>query len=265
MNQMCARVRSANERLREETAARIGALEQLRHVDRLRTVGTLASGIAHELGTPLNVVSGRAKMVATGEVTGGEVTESARIIVDQVDRIAKIIRQLLDFARRRTPDRGVQALSPVAEQTLTLLRPMAVKKQIELEIERGPEVEADVDVGQIQQALTNLVVNGIQSMSSGGRLRVKLTRERATPPDDLGTRTGEFARLSVIDQGAGIAPEALPRVFEPFFTTKGVGEGTGLGLSVAYGIARDHGGWIAVDSELGRGSHFALYLPVERP
>ncbi|HEY0705496.1 MAG TPA: histidine kinase dimerization/phospho-acceptor domain-containing protein, partial [Polyangia bacterium] len=100
MNRMCVQLQKATDRLREETAARIGALEQLRHVDRLRTVGTLASGIAHELGTPLNVVSGRAKMVVTGEVTGDEINESARIIVDQVDRIARIIRQLLDFARR---------------------------------------------------------------------------------------------------------------------------------------------------------------------
>jgi two-component system, NtrC family, sensor kinase len=106
MNRMCERLREANDRLQRETAARIGAIEQLRHTDRLRPVGTLASGIAHELRTPLNVVAGRAKMVASGEVIGAEATDSCRIIVDQVDRIAKIIRQLLDFARRRSPDRG---------------------------------------------------------------------------------------------------------------------------------------------------------------
>jgi signal transduction histidine kinase len=264
MNRMCARLREANERLVEESAARIGALEQLRHVDRLRTVGTLASGIAHELGTPLNVVSGRAKMVATGEVAGPEVTESARIIVDQVDRIARIIRELMDFARRRSPDRGRQKLGLMAEQTLALLKPMAAKKHVQLVVE-GADVEADVDVTLIQQALTNLVVNGIQAMPGGGRLRVALDHQRLCPPPEIGGVEASFAQLTVSDEGVGIAPDALPRVFEPFFTTKGVGEGTGLGLSVAYGIARDHGGWITAKSEVGRGSSFSLFVPLQRP
>jgi two-component system, NtrC family, sensor kinase len=264
MNQMSARLRSANERLREETSARIGALEQLRHVDRLRTVGTLASGIAHELGTPLNVVSGRAKMIATGEAVGDEIVESANIIVDQVDRIAKIIRQLLDFARRRAPDRGRHALAPMAEQTLSLLRPMATKKQVTMAVLPGEDIEAEVDVGQVQQALANLVVNGIQAMPNGGRLQVRLTRAHVMPPPETGGPASDHAVLTVIDQGMGIQPDAVSRVFEPFFTTKGVGEGTGLGLSVAYGIARDHGGWIAVKSEVERGSEFSLFLPIIR-
>jgi signal transduction histidine kinase len=264
MNRMCTRLREASERLVEESAARIGALEQLRHVDRLRTVGTLASGIAHELGTPLNVVSGRAKMVVTGEVAGPEAIESARIIVDQVDRIARIIRQLLDFARRRSPDRGRQQLRPVADQTLALLKPMAAKRHVDLVLKSG-DVEADVDVALVQQALTNLVVNGIQAMPSGGRLHVALGRERLAPPPDIGGAEGNYAVVTVTDEGVGIPPEALTRVFEPFFTTKGVGEGTGLGLSVAYGIARDHGGWITAASEVGRGSIFSLFLPLQRP
>jgi two-component system NtrC family sensor kinase len=265
MNQMCVQLREASARLQEETAARIGTLEQLRHVDRLRTVGTLASGIAHELGTPLNVVSGRAKMIVTGEVRDHEVTDSARIIVDQVERITRIIRQLLDFARRRTPDRGQQLLNPVAEQTLGLLRPMAAKTQVDLILEPSPPVDANVDAGLIQQALTNLVLNGIQAMPRGGTLRVKVSSERLAPPREIGGVAGQYARMNVCDEGVGISPDAVSRVFEPFFTTKGVGEGTGLGLSVAYGIARDHGGWIAVKTEPGRGSCFALFLPLQRP
>jgi two-component system NtrC family sensor kinase len=266
MNQMCSRLQAANERVGEETAARIGALEQLRHVDRLRTVGTLASGIAHELGTPLNVVSGRAKMVATGEAAGADAAESGRIIVDQVERITKIIRQLLDFARRRTPDRGSHVLAPVVEQTLNLLRPMAGKRQVELSVEtEGNGLSADVDVGQVQQALTNLVVNGLQAMPRGGRLTVALRRQQAVPPAGIPGPAAAYAVITVRDQGVGIPPEMIPRVFEPFFTTKDVGEGTGLGLSVAYGIARDHGGWIAVESAVGQGSTFSLFLPVVRP
>jgi two-component system NtrC family sensor kinase len=266
MNGMCDRLRAANQRVREETAARIGALEQLRHADRLMTVGTLASGIAHELGTPLNVVSGRAKMVASGEISGAEAAASCRIIVDQVDRIAKIIRQLLDFARRRTPDRGACKLQGLAAQTLNLLRPMAQKGKVTLALdERDPDVEADVDAGQIQQALTNLVMNAIQAMTEGGSVTVTIARARLSPPADIGGSTAEYASLAVQDEGKGIEGAFLPRVFEPFFTTKDVGEGTGLGLSVAYGIARDHGGWITVESAPGQGSRFELFLPVRGP
>ncbi len=266
MNQMCRRLELADQRLREETAARIGALEQLRHADRLKTVGTLASGIAHELGTPLNVVSGRAKMVSSGEVIGEEARESCQIIVDQVDRIARIIRQLLDFARRRSPDRGPCLLARLAGQTLTLLEPMAVKRGVILVLEeKDSSVQADVDAAQIQQALANLVVNGVQAMDRGGRLSVSIARSEARPPADIAPAPGGYACLAVEDQGQGIPPELVPRVFEPFFTTKDVGQGTGLGLSVAFGIARDHGGWIAVDSTPGQGSRFELFLPLGKP
>jgi two-component system, NtrC family, sensor kinase len=263
MNQMCARLRAANERVGRETIARIGALEQLRHADRLTTVGTLASGIAHELGTPLNVVSGRAKMVATGEVTGAEAAESSRIVVEQVDRISKIIRQLLDFARRRPPDRGPCLLAGLVGQTLNLLGPMAQKRKVRLALaEVDASVQAEVDAGQIQQALTNLLVNAIQATDGSGQVTVTVDRRQATPPAGVEGQPGQYASVAVEDQGRGIAPDLVPRVFEPFFTTKDVGEGTGLGLSVAYGIARDHGGWIAVESTPGRGSRFELLVPL---
>jgi two-component system, NtrC family, sensor kinase len=263
MNRMCERLREADDRLRRETAARIGAMEQLRHTDRLRTVGTLASGIAHELGTPLNVVSGRAKMVASGEVAGPEAADSCRVIVDQVDRIAKIIRQLLDFARRRSPDRGPCQLEGLATQTLNLLRPMAQKRGVALVLDQAESgLQAEVDPGQVQQALANLVVNGIQAMEGSGKVTVSLATARLSPPPGIGGPTSEYAKLTVQDEGEGIPEDLLPRIFEPFFTTKEVGEGTGLGLSVAYGIARDHGGWIAADSKPGAGSRFDLFVPV---
>ncbi len=263
MNRMCERLREANDRLQRETAARIGAIEQLRHADRLRTVGTLASGIAHELGTPLNVVAGRAKMVASGEATGAEAADSCRIVVEQVDRIAKIIRQLLDFARRRAPDRGPCQLEGLARQTLNLLSPMAQKRGVTLELEPSTaDLQAEIDAGQVQQALANLVVNGIQSMKRAGKVTVGLSPAHLTPPADPGGPPGDYARLTVKDEGAGIPEELLPRIFEPFFTTKEVGEGTGLGLSVAYGIARDHGGWIAAESCADGGSRFDLVLPI---
>ncbi|HEY0711622.1 MAG TPA: HAMP domain-containing sensor histidine kinase, partial [Polyangia bacterium] len=164
-----------------------------------------------------------------------------------------------------SPDRRRQLLGPIAEQTLSLLKPMAAKKGVELVFEPSTPLEADVDVGLVQQALTNLIANGIQAMPNGGQLRLRLSRQRTTPPPELGGAEANFALLEVQDDGVGIPADARSRIFEPFFTTKGIGEGTGLGLSVAYGIARDHGGWIGVTTEEARGSCFSLYVPIERP
>ncbi|WNG20830.1 ATP-binding protein [Cystobacter fuscus] len=261
MNQMAHELSSARAQVEAETAARVATLEHLRHSDRLATVGKLASGVAHELGTPLNVVLGRAKMIASGEAEGEEVPEYARIISQQVQHMTGIIRQLLDFARRRTPQRAPEDLTQLVERTLALLRPLAARRHVTLDQEAAGPLMLELDAGQIQQALTNLIVNGMQAMKQGGVLRVRLGRERALPPKDLGGPEAEWVRLDVRDEGEGIAPEVLPHVFEPFFTTKDVGEGTGLGLSVSYGLIRDHGGWISVSSEPGRGSCFSIFLP----
>ncbi|QRN98830.1 HAMP domain-containing histidine kinase [Archangium violaceum] len=263
MNQMASGLATARAQVAAETAARLATLEHLRHADRLGTVGKLASGVAHELGTPLNVVLGRAKMIASGEAEGEETKECARIISQQVQHMTAIIRQLLDFARRRTPRRAPENLNELVERTLTLLRPMATRRNIVLASEAPGPVNLEVDAGQIQQALTNLMVNGMHAMKRPGTLRVRLGREHALPPADLGGPEREWVRMDVTDEGEGISPEALPRIFEPFFTTKDVGEGTGLGLSVSYGLIRDHGGWISVSSEPGRGSCFSIFLPPE--
>ncbi|WP_437568532.1 sensor histidine kinase [Sorangium sp. So ce542] len=268
INAMCENLAEARERAARETTARIAALEQLRHADRLTTVGKLASGIAHELGTPLNVVGGRAKMIARG-LSPEEAADSARIIAEQADRMTKIIRQLLDFARRRVAQKAPADLAQIARQTLALLEPLARKRSVTLRLDEAdlapPGARAEVDTGQMQQVLTNLVMNGMQSMKRGGELTVRVERARARPPADHGGAEGEHVAIRVIDHGDGIAPENIPRVFEPFFTTKDVGEGTGLGLSVSYGIVREHGGWLDVESELGKGSTFTVYLTPSDP
>ncbi|HEX8434825.1 sensor histidine kinase [Archangium sp.] len=263
MNQMAEALASARAQVAQETAARLATLEHLRHADRLGTVGKLASGVAHELGTPLNVVLGRAKMIASGEAEGDETQECARIITQQVQHMTGIIRQLLDFARRRAPQRAPEDLTELVVRTLHLLQPMAARRGITLTCDATGPVNLEVDAGQLQQALTNLVVNGLQAMKRPGTLRVRLGRARALPPTELGGPEADWVRVDVEDEGEGIAPEALSRVFEPFFTTKDVGEGTGLGLSVSYGLIRDHGGWISVSSEPGRGSCFSIFLPPE--
>jgi two-component system, NtrC family, sensor kinase len=258
---MCDQLAQANERIATETNARITALEQLRHADRLATVGQLAAGIAHELGTPLNVVSQRAKMIAQGETEGDETADSARVVVEQSQRIADVIRQLLDFARRRVPKKVPQDLRHIVEQTATFLSPLARKRQIVIHLDCPQDpVTADVDGAQLLQVVTNLAVNGIQAMPQGGELGIAVRLVQAHPPADHGGPAGEYPSVTVSDQGVGIEPENLHRVFEPFFTTKDVGEGTGLGLAVAYGIVREHGGWIAVESEPGRGTIFTIHL-----
>ncbi|MBX3187931.1 MAG: HAMP domain-containing protein [Labilithrix sp.] len=262
LNAMFDQLSDARTRAAEEAEKRVAALEQLRHADRLRTVGTLASGIAHELGTPLAVVAMRAKMIATGEVPPEDAAASAQIIATQTDRVTKIVRQLLDFARRRTPKRVDAELCDLAEHTTSLLAALARKRGVNLVVDRKESpVAATIDVAQIEQAVTNLVINAVHAMPNGGTVTLTARREDAAPPvGDAKPRP--CAVLEVRDEGEGISAENLERIFEPFFTTKAVGEGTGLGLSVTHGILEDHGGWLNATSELGKGSTFTLYLPV---
>jgi two-component system, NtrC family, sensor kinase len=265
INQMCEQLAEAQKLVKEQTDQRLAASEQLRHADRLTTVGKLASGMAHELGTPLNVVSGRAKMIARGQVAGPELIESAQAIVEQADRMTNIIKQLLGFARRRKPQHRKESLRLVAEHTLALLRPMADKSAVSFQSRQGePEPFAEIDVPLIEQALTNLVVNAIQAMPKGGTVTVSSCEEVVSPPAGVTASSGSYACLHVEDTGMGMTSEQLRHAFEPFFTTKEVGSGTGLGLSVAHGIVRDHGGWIAATSEVDRGSRFSMYLPSVR-
>jgi signal transduction histidine kinase len=256
LNATCDRLALANERVRAETEARLAALEQLRHADRLKTVGQLASAMAHELGTPLNVVGGRAKLIASGGLTPGEIDENAQIIAGQADRMTGIIRQLLDFARRRDLKRTTGDLRDLVRRTLEMLAVLARTRRVTVSVDLPDEPAlVATDPGQLQQAIANVVVNGIQAMPGGGCLRVGVARDASAPDPDA-------YRITVEDEGVGIAPEHVPHLFEPFFTTKGVGEGTGLGLAVAYGIVAEHGGRIDVTSKPGRGSRFDIVLPV---
>jgi signal transduction histidine kinase len=262
MNAMCDRLVEANARAEREAQARVQMLEQLRHADRLMTVGKLASGVAHEIGTPLNVVQMRAAMMADGKAPSDEWRDYARVIVRASERIARIIRQLLTFARRNTLQTSRCDLALIAKHTMELLETLAQKRAVQLRIVDGnaPYV-VDADGGQIEQVLTNLVMNAVQAMDRPGTVEVQLDHVHTTPPADHGGPDGDFVRVCVRDEGRGIAPEHLPHVFEPFFTTKDVGEGTGLGLSIAYGILREHGGWITAKSEPGRGAELAFCLP----
>lgn len=268
MNAMCEKLVEAREAIRLAARGRIEAQEQLRHADRLATVGKLASGIAHELGAPLQVISGRARMIFDGDLGRGEMSDNARIIHEQTHRMAATIRQLLDFARRKGSERVSVDLREFISKTGTLFAPLAARSGVELRIEdrlassgddQASSVNADPE--QLQQVIANLVLNAVQSMPEGGDLRIRLRSERVKPPADIGREEGSYLCFDVEDTGHGVAPDDIAHIFEPFFTTKDVGEGTGLGLAVAYGIVRDHGGWVAVRSQPQLGSCFSIYLP----
>jgi two-component system, NtrC family, sensor kinase len=265
LNAMCLRLAMGRAELEAATTARIAALEQLRHADRLATVGRLAAGIAHEVGTPLAVAGGRSKMIVAGEVTGDEIIESAQIVVEQTHRIAVIIRQLLDFARRSPAQRGRVDLVGVCRRLVTLLEPIAAKQRLTIVMIPPAEgsIYADVDAGQIQQALTNLVMNAVQATAAGGEVSVTISRGRVQAPVERGGGQRDVTSLQVSDTGAGMDPDTRLHVFDPFFTTKDIGEGTGLGLPVTHGLVHEHGGWIEVESELGRGSRFTIHLPLD--
>lgn len=263
MNAMAAALDAATQKVAHESAARVRALEQLRHADRLTTVGKLAAGLAHELGTPLNVVAGRAKMIAAGEVDSPEEgRDSARIIAEQAERMTRIVRQLLDFARRRASEKRETDLGSLVRQTVVLLDALAGKRRVSLRCEEpAVPVRAHVDAAQVQQALANLVVNAVQASSRDGCVTISVASHEKAPLEHAEAQPGPWAAIEVHDEGAGIPAEQITEIFDPFFTTKPVGEGTGLGLSVAHGIAQEHGGWIAVESQPGRGSRFTLWLP----
>lgn len=262
LNEMCQQLTNQHTALDSATTARIATLEQLRHSDRLNTVGRMAAGIAHEIGTPLNVVSGRAELIAGGQLSEQKNRESALVIKAESQRIAETIRGLLDFARQSTAHPQQQPLNEIIQSTANLMQPLAAKNHAEIAVQM-PDVplSGNVDAGQIQQVLTNLMINAIQSTGGEGQVTVSLSDEIARPPDDLSVAPSRYRKISIKDNGSGIAGDDLEHIFEPFFTTKDVGDGTGLGLSISHGIVHEHGGWIDVQSEIGHGSCFSVYLP----
>lgn len=265
MNGMSERLARAQESLEEETRGRVAAIDRLRHADRLRTVGRLASGIAHEVGTPLNVIEMRASLIAGGEVTGDEALASAHAIAGAADHITKVVQKLLLFARRQGHEAARTEIGVVLGQAVSMVEGLATKRDVRLAIEGDRSLPVEVDATLLQQAIMNLLVNALQASEPGGTVVVRTSRRTVTPPAEHGGARAEHVAIAVADTGAGIAEADLPQLFEPFFTTKTAGEGTGLGLPIASGIVRDHRGWLDVDTGLGRGTTMTIYLPVAGP
>ncbi len=260
------RMRGQLAHARDSDRARLEALEKLRHTERLATLGRLSAGMAHELGTPLNVIAGRAKLIAGQDLPPEDVARSARIIGEQAERMTAIMRQLLDFARRGNPRTNRVDIEALAAKVVEMLHPVASKQQAQLTLVPAAEpLAVAADPSQLQQVLTNLVMNALQALAPDGHVELRFATRTSLPAEAENKADGPWAVIAIQDNGSGIAPEDLPHLFDPFFTTKEVGQGTGLGLSIAYGIVEEHGGWIGVDSQPGEGSCFSIYLPLAVP
>jgi signal transduction histidine kinase len=273
-NKMTGSLREAREEGQRGAEARLALEARLRQSEKLATIGQMAAEIAHEVGTPLNVIGGRARAIAklAGRSTGSvpdaapDLAKNAGIISGEVDRIAKIIRQVLDFSRQRGPTVTRVRLPAVVKEAVELLSETTSRRGISVEVSGAgdvPDVPGDPD--QIQQVCLNLLMNAIHAMPGGGRLRVATQRVvRRKGSLDLAA-PAEYVVLEIADSGAGIPEAHRDKIFEPFFTTRDEGQGTGLGLAVSNGIVKDHDGWIEVESAAGLGAVFRVYLPSGNP
>jgi signal transduction histidine kinase len=261
---MCERLQEMYGQLAKEQQDRLGLERNLRQSEKLASVGQLAAGLAHEIGTPLNIIGGRAEFLLRRPRSIEEIRDNLQIIRSQIDRIAGIVRQLLEFSRRREPAFRRVDLAPLLDNVVRLLQHKIDEKKVSVEIripENQPSIAADPD--QLQQVFINLFLNSLHVLQPGGIIRISAI---ATANDNASAAFGGVEsglRIEFEDSGAGIAAEYLGQVFDPFFTTKDVGEGTGLGLSVSYGIIKDHGGEIRVESRVGQFTRFVIFLPVQ--
>jgi len=237
---------------RREVAEDQGRLEeQLRHADRLATIGQLSAGVAHELNEPLGNILAFAQLAGKEPGVPEQVARDLDKIVATSLHAREIIKKLMLFARQTPPQKKPVDLNAVIEEGLYFLESRCVKQGVSVERRLPPGMpEIAADPSQLNQVLVNLVVNAIQAMPAGGTLTIA-TR-----------RSGDCVILSVEDTGVGMDAEVQSRIFTPFFTTKDVNEGTGLGLPVVHGIVSSHEGTIAVHSAPGRGARFEISLPV---
>jgi signal transduction histidine kinase len=225
---------------------------QMSRAEHLATLGELATGLAHEIRNPLAGIAG------VIEIVGRDLpaTSPARAVVKdvrlEIGRISRTLTDLLETARPRRPEVRRSNLNTTVEHAVMLARQQVLSRPIKVELEKAPDLpEVEHDSDQIHQVLLNLLLNAVQAMEGAGTVRV-----------EIGSRDG-YASVVVADTGRGISAQNLPNIFRPFYTTKG--DGTGLGLSLAYRIVEDHHGRIEVSSVVGKGSRFEVLLPFQMP
>ena len=223
------------------------------------SIGRLAAGVAHEINNPLTGVLTYTHMLLRRKDLDDDTRKDLETIVDATERVRKIVKGLLDFARQTKPKLELTEINRLVQSAVTLLENQALIKRITLKQCLGePLPVLQLDRSQMQSVLINIMINALDATSAGGEIQVSTAIGARI---DNGGSTG--VSITIEDNGSGIAPQHLSKLFDPFFTTKAVGQGTGLGLSVSQGIVQRHGGAIYVHSELGKGSRFTIWLPMQ--
>ena len=257
-NRMADGLESARAELLLQTEERLGLEQRLRSTEKMAAIGKLAAGLAHEIAAPLNVVVGRAEMLRRREMDRDAQRRNVGIIIDQIGRITVIVRNLLDFARRREPRMTPHDLSEVLDGVLEFLEGEFERAGIEVRAEVADDARVMGDPNLLHQVFINLLLNSVHALEgSRGEKRIEVvasrTEERVGGP--------EVVAVEVRDTGPGIDEGNLPHLFEPFFTTKSGGDGTGLGLAVVRGVVEEHGGSIGAANRPGGGAAFRFTLP----
>jgi signal transduction histidine kinase len=271
-NRMAEHLQAAHGEIMAGTQARLELERQVQQAQKLAVMGRLASDVAHEIGTPLNIISGRAELIQKGLQALQAMLPDAETILRQVERISGIMRQLLEYARPRRPAIRPIATGPIFRRTVELLEPVARQREVHVEVkvpEHLPPLLADPD--QLQQVLLNLVTNALDATPPGGQVRMAasehdrgLTAETTDkrPRVSRGQPDEPYLILLVADTGSGMPRQRLDQIFEPFFSTKGRMGGTGLGLPIVEDIVLAHRGAIEVRSAEGAGTTVLLRWPM---
>lgn len=252
LNTMLESIVEARAEVLERRQAQIDLEKRLQHAQKLAAIGQLSAGVAHELGTPLSVIDGKAQRALRKDDLPAPLEQALHSIRGEVRRMERIVRQLLDFGRRNVLEARAVRLDRLAQMAAAGVRDACEQSGVTLELEGPrPAPVVEVDPTLIERALVNLLRNAIDA-TPGGHVQLAWTA------------TDDGVGLVVEDDGPGVDPAVRDRLFEPFFTTKGVGEGTGLGLAVVHGIVEEHGGRVEVDTSPRGGARFRIVLPLDR-
>ena len=251
--------RKVEERTR---ALRVAEAEAVRG-EKLASVGLLAAGIAHELNNPLTGILTFTSLMRKNLPDGSAEAEDLDLVIKETRRCAAIIRRLLDFAREKAPEKKFADLNRLIEGTVHIVEQPAQLQDIAIRLELDPALpQVWVDTNMIEQVVMNMLVNAQHAIGQKGGITIRTRRAPEPKSPAVGAAAVPMAEISIADTGCGIPEKNLKRIFDPFFTSKEVGKGTGLGLSVSHGIVEAHGGLIEVESRVGEGSTFRVYLPL---